>query len=289
MTRLNMLRLLLLAAIWGASFLFTRIAAPWFAPNVLILARVGLAALMLGAGAWWLRRSIDWRRDGKHFLVLGTLNSALPFVLFAFAAKTLSASMLSILNATTPLWGALVLAMHQRTPPPARTIVGMVLGLCGVALLVGNDRLVASTDGAWAVAASLAAALSYGVSSVYAKRTSARDPYATAFGTMAGASVVLLPTLAWSHAPVSSDPWVLGAVAALGIVCSGVAYLLYFRILAEEGPTPALTVTYLIPLFGVVWGVIFLGETVGWHTLAGSAVIMAGTALVLRPNARRQA
>ena len=280
MTSASLARLLLLSAIWGASFLFIRIGSPALGPAALMEARVLLAALFLAAVARLMRRKLSWRAHWRHYLVLGLFNSALPFLLFGYAALTLSAAMLSILNATSPLWGALIAAALGRAPLGRRELAGLTLGVAGVALLVGFDRIAVQPGARLAVAASLAAALCYAVASNYAKSSKSVEPFANAHGSMWAASLLIAPALLAFPPAAPPTAGIVTVVAALGVVCSGVAYLLYFRLIDDIGAAPALTVTFLIPLFGTVFGWIFLGEQVGWHTLAGGAVVIAGTALV---------
>lgn len=299
MTPADLFRLLLLSAIWGASFLFMRIGAPVLGPSLLIFARVGLAALFLLMMAFYLRKTLAVPRHWRHYLVLGLFNSALPFLLFAHAAQTISASLLSILNATAPIWAAVIGAVWLRTPPSFRALAGMVLGVAGVGLLAGVETVGLPDGGLLAVVAGLGAAFSYGVATTYTKTAASVEPFANAHGSMWAATLMLMP-LALSAPPLAAPPapHVVFSVVALGIVCSGVAYLLYFRLVADIGAAPALTVTFLIPVFGILWGVLFLGETVGWHTLVGSLTVLAGTALVtgfsvsslrLAPAARSEA
>jgi drug/metabolite transporter (DMT)-like permease len=280
MNTANFLRLLLLAAIWGGSFLFMRIGAPVLGPAVLIEYRALFAALFLAAVGLVLRKRLDLRANWKHYLMLGFFNSALPFLLFAYGARTLTASVLSVLNATAPMWGALIGALWARQPITPRTGLGLLLGTAGVALLVGFDDVSALPGAGIAVAAALTAALCYGIATQYAKSAKSVEPFANAHGTMWAATLFVLPALPFFPSPASPTPGVWAAVLALGVVCSGIAYLIYFRLIAEVGPTSALTVTFLNPVFGILWGALFLGETVGWHTLAGSAIVLLGTALV---------
>lgn len=280
MTPANLARLLLLSAIWGASFLFIRIGSPALGPVALMEARVLLAALFLAAVARLLRRELCWRAHWRHYLIIGLLNSALPFLLFGHAALTLSAAMLSILNATSPLWGALISAVWQRAPLDGRTLGGLALGVGGVALLVGFDRIAVQPGAGTAIASSLAAALCYALASNYAKSARAVEPFANAHGSMWAASLLIAPVLLAFPPAATPTTGIVAIVAALGVVCSGVAYLLYFRLIGEIGAAPALTVTFLIPLFGTFFGWLFLDEPVGWQTLVGGAVVIAGTALV---------
>jgi drug/metabolite transporter (DMT)-like permease len=291
MNTANLLRLFVLAAIWGGSFLFMRISAPVLGPAVLIEYRVLFAAVFLFAVGLVLKKRLGLREHWKHFLILGFFNSALPFVLFAFAARTLSASVLSVLNATAPMWGALLGAAWSRQRIGARTALGLVCGTAGVALLVGFDSVSTRPGAGVAVAAALFAAFSYSIASLYAKSAKTVEPFANAHGSMWAAALLVVPALPFF--PQTGEPTIgiMGAVLALGVLCSGIAYLLYFRLIAEVGTTSALTVTFLNPVFGILWGALFLGEVVGWYTVAGSAIVLVGTALVTGfvPRFRRAA
>ncbi len=280
MSTANLLRLILLAAIWGGSFLFLRICAPVLGPAVLIEYRLVFAAMFLAVVGLALRKGLAVRQNWKHYLILGWFNSALPFLLFAFAARTLSASVLSVLNATAPLWGALIGALWTRQPVSARTAAGLVLGMAGVALLVGFDHVSSLPGAGLAIGAALFAAFNYGIASTYAKRAPAIDPFANAHGSMWAAALMVLPALPFFPAPASPTIGIMAAVLALGVLCSGVAYLMYFGLIRDVGPTSALTVTFLNPLFGILWGTLFLSEHIGWHTIAGAAIVITGTALV---------
>lgn len=280
MTLPSLARLLALAAIWGASFLFIRIGAPVFGPGVLIELRVGIAALFLWLVCrWWRGRRLDlahWR----YFAIIGLFNSALPFVLYAYAGKTLSASLLSILNSATPTFGAIVSAvwLRQRFQPSA--ILGLAIGIAGVAC-VAWEGIAVRGDGGWtALAAGLTAPLCYGIASAYSRRSpvpiSAED---NAHGSMWASTWLVLPLALLVPAPAAPAPGDWFAVAALGIVCTGYAFILYFRLVDDIGPTGALSVAFLIPVFGVLWGVLFLDEQVGWNTAVGGLLVLLGTAL----------
>lgn len=279
----NLLKLIVLAAIWGGSFLFMRIAAPVLGPGVLIEYRVTFAALFLAAVALVLRKRLDLARHWRHYLVLGFFNSALPFLLFAFAAKTLTASVLSVLNATAPIWGAIVGAVWHRHMVSGRVLLGLGLGTAGVAMLVGFDHVSSKEGALLAIAAATLAAFSYSIATTYtkvAKSAQGVEPFANAHGSMWAAALLTLPSLAIFPQPGEPTVGIMGAALALGVLCSGIAYLLYFGLVRDVGPTSALTVTFLNPLFGILWGSLFLNEVVGWHTLVGAATVIAGTMLV---------
>jgi drug/metabolite transporter (DMT)-like permease len=273
-------RLLILSAIWGGSFILMRIAVPALGPVVLMELRVLFAALFLAGVAQFVKSSLAAGTHWKHYLILGFFNSALPFLLFGYAALTLPASLMAILNATAPFWSTLIGTLWLRQHLSLKTFFGLCLGVVGVSLLVGLDPAMLQPGAEWAAAAALAAALCYGIASLYAKQARSVEPLANAHGSMWAATLWLLPASFFFTPPALPDGDILLYVVVLGVVCSGVAYLLYFRLIAEIGAAPALTVTFLIPLFGVLWGWLFLAEAVGWHTLAGAFIVILGTALV---------
>ncbi|MBM3346550.1 MAG: DMT family transporter [Betaproteobacteria bacterium] len=281
MNTASVVRLILLSAIWGASFLFMRIGVPVLGPSVLIFARVALATLFLLLVAGYFRRAPGVRARWQHFLVLAFFNSALPFLLLAWSAQTLSASLLSILNATAPIWAAAIGAAWMGTRLAAKSLLGLLLGIAGVGLLAGVESYSLPAGGVTAILAGLGAACCYGIATIYTRTAASVAPFSNAIGSMAGATLWLLPTLWFVPLPRAVPAWpVTVSVIALGVLCSGVAYLLYFRLVEDIGPTSTLTVTFLIPVFGILWGTLFLDETVGWHTAAGCLVVLTGTGLV---------
>ncbi|SNY41044.1 Uncharacterized membrane protein [Arsukibacterium tuosuense] len=281
MTPGSIIRLLTLAAIWGASFLFMRVAVAEFGPAWLMFGRVLLASLFLAAVALAYQRSLPIRQYAGHFMLLSLFNTALPFLLFAYAAQTLTASLLAVLNATAPLWGALIGWLFFRQLMTIKVVLGLALGISGVAILVGFDDVVANSAALPAVAAAAGAACCYGIATWYTRLARPVPAFINAHGNMWGATLWLAPLLWFIPMPVAEPATQsILAVLALGIVCTGVAYLLYFRLVQDLGATPTLTVTFLIPVFGVVWGHLFLDEIIGWHTLAGATIVIAGTMLV---------
>ncbi|MHB1176653.1 MAG: DMT family transporter [Sulfuriferula sp.] len=276
----SLVRLITLAAIWGGSFLFTRISAPVLGPVILIEYRVCLAAAFLAMMAIVLRKPLNARQHWQHYLMLGIFNGAIPFLLFAFSAQTLSASAMSILNATSPIWGAVIGAAWARHPLNVRTIFGLMLGIIGVGLVVGFDHLTAQRGAGIAITAALLAAFSYGIATTYAKTAKSVDSFSNAHGSMWAAGLMIAPAVPFAPVHAAAGGGVMLAVIALGIVCTGIAFLLYFRLIRDIGATSALTVTFLIPVFGILWGRLFLHEVITLGMAAGSCIVILGTALV---------
>ena len=273
--------LFLLGAIWGASFLFIRIAVPTLGPFVLMDLRVGLAAAALAPYALAVSRLPALRTRRKEFLIIGGLNAAIPFTLIAAAEITLTSSLAAILNSTTPLFAAVVAAAWIGEALTLRKVVGLLLGVVGVATLVGLDPVPLNREVFLSVGAMLVASCSYALGGVYAKRTFEGVPsLAMATGQQVGAAVLLLPFAAATLPREAPSPSVVLAVLGLALLCTAVAYLLYFYLIANAGPTKTLTVTFLIPLFGLFFGVLLLEEPFGLGTLVGLGVILVGVALV---------
>ena len=278
----DLVALILLAALWGASYVFIRVAVPALGPFVLMGVRVALAAAALALYAAVLARAMPkFRSRWKEFLIVGATNSAIPFTLIAAAELELTASLAAILNATTALFVAVVAAARIGEALTAKKVAGLVMGFVGVVVLVGWDPVSLDAAVLLAVAAMLAASLSYAVGGVYVKRTFAGvSPLAMTIGQQAGAALFLLPLAAVSL-PEEAPPLPAALSAlALALLCTAVAYLLYFRLIENVGPTKTLTVTYLIPVFGLLFGVLLLDEPVGIGTLVGFGIILYGVALV---------
>jgi drug/metabolite transporter (DMT)-like permease len=238
--------LILLGALWGSSFLFIRVAAPVLGPFVLMDVRVGLAVVALSLYAVVVSRLPKLRFRWKEFLTIGALNA---------------------------VWIAEELT--------ARKILGLLMGILGVTVLVGWDPIPLNGIVLLSVGASLLAAFSYALGGVYAKRTFAGMPsLAMAIGQQMGAAMLLLPLAAVTLPPEPLPlPAALSALA-LALLCTAVAYLLYFRLIANFGPTKTLTVTFLSPVFGLLFGVLLLGEPVGIGTFLGLGIILSSVALV---------
>lgn len=290
MSAADFARLSALAACWGLAFVFTRAAVPDLGPFALVWIRALLAALLLYAllrrQGIALRPALRW----KIFAGSGALGSAVPFVLIALAQTRLSASYTVILVSIAPLFSGLVAAVWIGEPFTARKAGGLVLGIGGVALLTGWNPMNAAVPPLWTVALTLTAALMYGIAGVYTKRYTADiPPLAAATGNQIASVVMLLPfALAMPPATVPG-PLAWANVIMLAVFSSALAFLLYFRLIADIGPVKTLAVNYITPLFGVGGGVLFLGEQLTPNVLAGAALIVAALALVLGEAARRRA
>ena len=275
---------LLLAAIWGASFLFMRIAAIELGALPTAALRVAIAALFLWPILQLRGQTGLLRQHWKPVLFVGVLNSGIPFALYAFAVMHLSTGLSSILNATVPLFGALVAWAWLGDRPSVSRSLGLAIGFGGIVLLAGAEVGFQSVEGGmspiWALLACLVATTSYALSASFTKKyVPPLPPLVTATGSQIGATLALaLPALWWrpDHWP-DLQGW--AALLALAVLCTGVAYILYFRLIERAGPARALTVTFLIPVFAVVYGVLLLGESLTpWMLLCG-AIVLVGTAL----------
>lgn len=275
--------LVILAAIWGGSFLFMRYAVPEFGVAPLIFLRVGIAALFLLPILVWQGKSLELKRVWKLSFVNGWANSAIPFCLIAYALLTLSSGFASILNAVTPIATAVVgfVWLHERMS--AMKTLGMLIGIAGVTLLAWNKLYVSQEDTlqvAIAIAAGIVATLFYAKSAIFTKRyLTGVDSMVLSTGSMLGASLLLLP-LAWVYWP-TQNPSLLSWVSAiaLAIVCSALAYLMFFRLIHTVGPARATTVTFIVPVFGMLWGATLLAEEVSVTMLVASAITLFGTSL----------
>ena len=289
--------LLGLAAIWGASFLFMRAGASEFGPVALAFVRTSGALLFLLPLVVWRGEAGALRRHWRALLGVGLANSALPFLCFSYAALTIPAAMLSIFNATTPLMGAVIAWVWLKDRMTPVRALGLAIGFAGVVWLVWTRSAPALRQGVDLQAllpmlACLVATLGYGFSASFTKRYLAGVPAgASAAGSQVAASVVLAvpAVLAWPAQAPSSAAWT--SALLLAVLCTGVAYVIFFRLIARIGPARAIAVTYLIPVFAALWGFLFLGEHLSLDMVLGGAVILLGTALttgVLRwPGARR--
>lgn len=273
--------LIVLGALWGASFLLIRVGVPDFGPVALVGVRLAIASSIVLAYAratgYALPRMQDWRR----WIVVGAINTALPFVLFSVAELRVTASLGSILNATTPFFAA-VLGVAWLGQRLARgRVVGLLVGLLGVVLVVGWDVGLESPADYLAALAGLGGGASYAVGTLLVRRLFPQAGSTTlAAGQQTAAAVLMVPlgAVAWPDAMPGMGAWL--AVVGLGVATTAIAYLIFFWLLARAGALAALSVTFIIPIFGVGWGAAFLGEAFGPMQVVGLVTILVGVALV---------
>lgn len=272
----------------GASFLFMRIAVPEFGPVPLIFVRVAIAAVLLLGLLVWRGGAGDLRSNAGALVLLGGMNTAVPFSLFAFTKLTLSAGLTSVLNATVPLFAALVSVVWLRERLAAMRVAGLLTGFGGVLVLAwpnltaGGDRI--------AVLAALGATILYALSAHFTRRRfSGTPPLVVATGSLVAAAALTLPfaVALWPSAAPSAVAW--ACAVTLGVFCTAVAYALFFRLIAQIGAVTVLAVTYLIPVFGVTWGAIVLGERLSASAFIGAALVLAGVALTTKAPSPRPA
>ncbi len=271
--------LVALAALWGGSFLFMRVAAPVLGPVWLIELRVLIAGLALLPLICYRRQlGAIWRHRGL-LLAVGCLSAALPFTLLAFASLELTAGMTSILNATVPIFAALIGFLVYAETLRRQQIVGIAVGFLGVVVLVGLPQG-GDAPPLLSIAAGLAAAVSYVFAANLAKRRLSHLP-AIVFvtGSQLGAAIALAPLLPFALPSQPAGPWVVASVLALALLSTSLAFLIYFHLLREFGATRTLTVTYLIPVFAIAWGTLLLDEPLTLRVLVGGGLILAGVAL----------
>jgi drug/metabolite transporter (DMT)-like permease len=275
----DLLRFLALAAIWGSSYMFMRVVAPAFGPLPLVALR------MAGAAAFFLPWTVGptirplLRTNAAGLFLVGALNSAIPFCLLSFAMLRLQAGFGAIIGATVPMFAVAIDALWWRHPLSRSRLFGLVLGFGGVVLLAWDHLDFRSGGSGWAVLAALGAAACYGVAAHFGKHYFAGKPaMLPAAGSMLASALMVAPLGAWAW-PAQTPPaldWLF--VAILAFVCTALAYLLYYRLIASISATALTGVTYVIPVFGLLWGAVFLHEQVTLRIVLGMAVTLAGTA-----------
>lgn len=281
--------LLLLAALWGGSFLFIKIGAPALGPLVLIELRVLLAGITLIILARATRHKIRISHRWWQYLILGVTNAAIPFTLISIAELRLDAGLAAILNATTPMFTALTTWFWSKERLNQKKLYGIILGFVGVGVLVGWDG---NTHGRqfWLYPSlSLIAALFYAVAGVFSSRHfRGEKPLDMAIGQQFGATLLLLPFSLATLPHEIPSPVVMSSVLGLAVLCTAVAYLFYFALIHSVGPLKTLTVTFLVPVFGVIWGGLFLGESITARLVVGLLIILSSVALVANVTFKRK-
>ncbi|GGE61195.1 DMT family transporter [Priestia taiwanensis] len=280
-----------LAALWGASFLFMRIASPAIGPFLTTQGRVTIAAIALLIYIIIIKKSTEWRQRWKQYLIIGALNAAIPFTLISTASLHLNASIMAIINSMTPLFTALIVWLWLKEKLGVRKWIGIMVGIIGVLFLVGWSPISFTPEVIIAIILCILSTVFYGIGGVYAKKAfNGVQPLLVAFGQQIGASFLLIPFTLF-HLPTSAStitPTVVWSVVCLALLCTAIGYLLYFYLITSVGPTKALSVTFLVPLFGMIWGVVFLNEQINIGMIAGLMVILISIFLIsdIRINAK---
>ncbi|CAI8820021.1 DMT family transporter [Pseudomonas sp. IT-P176] len=294
MNPVDILRLLALAAIWGASFLFMRIIAPVIGTVPTAFFRVSIAATGLLLILALMRTHWDFRGKFKTVLLLGVINSGIPATMYSVAAQVLPAGYSAIFNATTPLMGVLIGGLFFSERLSLSKMAGVALGLFGVAILTRAGPVAFDLELLMGALACLVATTCYGFAGFLARRwldqQGGLDSRLSALGSMLGASLFLLPLFGYSVISQPPESWggwsVWLSLLGLGLGCTAFAYILYFRLLTSIGPVKSMTVTFMIPPFGVLWGALFLDEPLSMAHVYGGLLITAALWMVLRPARR---
>jgi drug/metabolite transporter (DMT)-like permease len=284
MTSADIARLVLLGALWGASFLFMRLAVPEFGPVALVFVRVGLAAALLMPWLLWRGEGAALVRHWRPIAAVGVVNTALPFTLFAVGALALGAGLMSVFNSTAALWTALIAWAWLGLAPTRWQGVGLALGVLGVVGLSWDKAQLKAGElpisPALAIACCLFAAVLYGLAgNMTRKLLVGVPPLAVAAGSQLASALVLLPLALWLWPAKLPGAAAWANVAILAAASTAAAYALYFKLIAEVGATKAVSVTFLIPAFAMLWGLLILGEVPTVTMIVGCGVILAGTAL----------
>ena len=282
---IDITRLLILAAIWGGSFIFMRVIAPVMGAIPTANSRVLIAGLVLTLYFTLTGFKLEWRKNWKQYFFIGVLGSGIPFALFAYAAISIPASYEVILNSTTPLFGTLFSWMWLGESMSARKLLGLFIAALGVGIVVKIGATNLTTSFILSVLACLLAAICYGLTGIYIKKFAHQlNPKGVAAGSLLLVGIFMLP-LSMAHSINSNalfQPKIILCILGLALICSAVAYLLYYQLMAEIGPSKAMTVTFLMPIFGMIWGHLFLGEPVTLSMIMGTITILLGTWLVVQ-------
>jgi drug/metabolite transporter (DMT)-like permease len=284
MSNANLFRLLLLSAIWGTSFLLMRIASPVLGPMLTTFGRASLGAVALYLFARSRGVQFDFRNNARPYMVIGLFNTAIPFALFAWSALHIPSSYMATMNSLAPVFTGLFGYLILKEKLTATRVGAFVLGLVGVAVLVGVGPTAVTWNTILGVLASVAGAVCYGFAATYTRmRASSIPPLAAATGSQLAASITLLPFAipGVPHALQAATLEVVLAVIFLGIVCTGLAYALFFQLIATEGASKAITVTFLVPASASIWAWLLLNEPVTPGTVLGISIVLLATAIAL--------
>ena len=278
MEKRDIINLVILAALWGSSFLFMRVAAPEFGPIAMIQVRIVVGALFLLPLVFVRYRNELKLKDTHHYIFVGATNSALPFCLLGFSTLHLSAGYTSILNSVVPIWSAIIGMIWLKDILTRTQLIGLVTGMIGVAVLISGKGSLTLSGPTLAILAAILATISYGISANYTKKHMGHiKPILIATMSLFWGSIVLIPFTIGSmpEQPISIRSWI--GVIFMGVFCTAVAYIIFYGLISRVGPTKTVTVTYLVPVFGMFWGAVFLDEAITAQMIIGCIIILLGT------------
>jgi len=275
-----LIELPLLASIWGASFIFMKLGGSEFGPFLFMALRTLIASLFLVPIFLLNKKHHDLSGYYLKIFIMSMFSTAIPFVLFGWATLTLTAGITSVLNATTPMFGAIVAFLWLKDKLSLSAVLGLILGFIGVYFLMYDKLVIAQENVMLPTLAVMLASLCYGISANFTKRyLTGVKPLALATGSQVSATIMLLPISLFFIPDTMPSNSAITSVLLLGVLCTGIAYIIFFRLITFLGPTKAISVTYLIPVFGLFWGVIFLNEIITSWMMLGCGFVLTGVAL----------
>ncbi len=276
------IKLILLSAIWGSSFIFMRILSPAIGPITTSFVRLFIAGSFFLIFYRIKSIQLNIKDNLKTIAIIALVNTSIPFTLYAIAALYVPAGISAITNSMSPMFGMIFSIIMLKKSTSLKGLTGLALGIIGVALITGGGATTLSLNTIYGVGASLIAAMCYGLGSVLIMKYAVNiRPIIMAGSSQFIASLYLIPILPFQNATIQVDKAVVFSMLALALICSALAYLIYYNLVAEIGPTKTLTVTFLIPIFSLLWGAIFLSETITIYTVLGMIIVLLGTKLVV--------
>lgn len=285
----DLVKLIFLSAIWGGSFIFLRIAVPEVGPLLTASLRTLFAGMALMTVVKMMNVSMQWRSNLKSFALVGLFACVIPFSCFSYAALHLPVAHSAVLNATAPLFGAVLSIVWLSERLTMRKLIGLLLGIVGVAILVGAGAVALNTSTLLSISACLFGACSYAVSSIVVKKTGRTDanhaegihPIAMATGSLVIGGLMMLPAVPFALPAQMPSILAIGCILAMSLLSSALAQALFIPLIVKVGPTRAMCVSFLIPLFGILWAFVFLHEALGESTLLGGIIVLLAMSIVL--------
>ncbi len=278
----HLIQLITLSAIWGSSFIFMRIISPAIGPILTSFSRLFIAGIFFLIYYKIKGVKANLKEDIKIIAIIGLINTTIPFTLYAIAALYIPAGISSIINSMSPMFGMIfsLLILHEKAT--LKGVFGLILGIVGVGLITNGGAVSVDKASLLGMGAAAIAAMCYGLASVLIKKYATHiKPVVMAGYSQFIASLYLIPLIPFQKTQIQLNTTVLISALLLALLCSAFAYILYYNLVAGVGPTKTLTVTFLIPIFAILWGVLFLKESIFLMTIVGMVVVLLGTRLVL--------